>query len=256
MFIIEPDSSKPEPWKYDDERALLLSDWYHQIPHEIIVGLLQEEFRWSGPPQSILFNGKGCFNCSKADVPEGTAFPYYKPRSTTYCRSKQCPGLETVEVEKGKTYRLRLGNIAELSFMSVAIENHNMTVVETDGHPTTPKTVQSLDINTGQRYSVLITTDQPVGLYWISVMTRHRPALVTGQAILRYKSSNGSEPSTHVSDVMASQPAWDNITFSFNQQNSLKGTISAPGHDKVCICFSLTIKLGLAVLSPFFYENV
>ena len=235
MLIIEEDSNKPEPWKYDDERSLLLSDWYHQIQHEIVVGLLQDELRWAGEPQSILLNGRGYFNCSKADVPVGTAFPYYKPGSTVYCDNNQCPELEIVEVEKGKTYRLRLGNIADLSFMNIEIENHTMTVVEADGHPITPKTVQSLDINSGQRYSVLITTDQPVGSYWVSVMTRHRSGVVTGQAILRYKGSNGSEPSTHVSDVMASQPAWDNSSFSFNQQNSFKGTTSAPGHEKVCI---------------------
>ena len=225
VLIIEPDSNQPEPWKYDDERSLLLSDWFHQTPHEIVIGRLQEDVRWPSLPKSILFNGKGYFNCSKADV-------------TVHCNSNQCPGLEIVEVEKGKTYQLRLGNIAEFAFMNIAIENHNMTVVEADGHPTTRKTVQSLDINTGQRYSVLITTDQPVGSYWISVMTRHRSGVVTGQAILRYKGSNKSEPSTNVSDVMALQPAWDNSTFSFNQQNSLKGTTSAPGHDKVCICLT------------------
>lgn len=228
MLIIEQDASHHEPWTYDDERTLLLSDWYHQIQHEIVLGLLQEAFRWSGRPQSVLLNGKGYFNCTKEKVPVGSAFPYYKSSSTVYCAKNQCPEMEVVEVEKDKIYRLRLGSIAELSFMNIAIENHTMTIVEADGNPITPKNVESLDINSGQRYSVLITTNQQVGSYWISVVTRHRKNVVSGQAILKYKGFAESKPSTSVNDVIALQPAWDDSSFSFNQQSSMKGVTSAP----------------------------
>ena len=233
MLIIDPVVGKSEEWSYDGEHILLLSDWYHAIQHEVVIGLLQESFRWSGDPQSVLINGKGYYNCTEKGVPVGNAYPYYKPGSTTYCTEGQCPPFETIEVSPNKKYRLRLGNTAELSFMNIVIQGHNMTVVEADGHPMEPMVVTSLDINSGQRYSVLITTDKPVGLYWINVKTRHRDGVVNGQAILKYTGTNGSTPYYPAINVSDSQPSWDDSTFSFEQQNSLRGKTSAPDDSKV-----------------------
>ena len=186
-----------------------------------------------GDPESVLLNGKGYFNCSDKGVAEGTPYPYWKPGRTVYCHMSKCPGLEVIEVEKGKTYRLRLGNIAELSFMNIAIENHSLTVVEADGQPVEPMNITSLDINSGQRYSALFTADQAVDTYWISVMTRHRKGVVTGQAILKYKGANKDKPDTAVDVVKATQPAWDNSNASYAQQSKFRGKDSAPPNDKV-----------------------
>ena len=138
-----------------------------------------------------------------------------------------------LEVEKGKTYRLRLGNIAELSFMNIAVQGHNLTVVEADGQLAEPMAVQSLDINSGQRYSVLFTANQEVGVYWINVMTRHRSGVVTGQAILKYQGTTGEKPNVTVDVVRATQPTWDDVNASFAQQDALRGKTSAPENDKV-----------------------
>ena len=194
---------------------------------------LQFFFVVLGDPQSIILNGKGFFNCSDKGVSEGTPFPYWKPGGTVYCHQSKCPGHEILEVEKGKTYRLRLINTAELSFMNFAIENHSLTVVEADGLPVQGMNVTSLDINSGQRYSVLFTADQAVDAYWISVMTRHRKNVVTGQAILKYKGANKDKPDTDVDVVKATQPTWDNSSASYAQQSQLRGKDSAPPNDKV-----------------------
>ena len=186
-----------------------------------------------GDPQSIILNGKGFFNCSDNGVSEGTPFPYWKPGRTVYCHQSKCPRHEILEVEKGKTYRLRLINTAELSFMNFAIENHSLTVVEADGLPVQGMNVTSLDINSGQRYSVLFTADQAVDAYWVSVMTRHRKNVVTGRAILKYKGASKDEPDTDVDVVKATQPTWDNSSASHAQQSQLRGKDSAPPNDKV-----------------------
>ena len=232
MLIIHPlGSKKLQP--YDEERSLLLSDWYHGSHLELAVGLLEENFRWAGNPESILINGRGYYNCTKNAVPMDANYPYFKPKSTKYCTIPQCPGLEVVEVPKDKIIRLRIGSVTELSFMNVAIEGHNLTVIEADGKPMVPIEVQSLDINSGQRYSVLINTSQPVASYWISIMTRHRSKVVTGQAILRYSGSNSSTPSNGYETVLARQPKWDDSAFTFAQQISMKGVTDAPPSNKV-----------------------
>eukprot|EP00794_Sanderia_malayensis_P006294 gene6294-7016_t len=226
MVIIDPTVGKP--FTYDKEHSLLLSDWYHASHSEIAVGLLEANFRWSGDPQSILFNGKGFYNCSKHGVPKGTKYPYYKTSSSAYCADSQCPGYETIVVEKNKVNLIRIGNIAELSFMNIAIQGHNMTVVEADGVKIKPFVVSSLDINSGQRYAVLITADQPASSYWINVNTRHRSGVVTGQALLNYSTSSASQPQGDVETVMAFQPKWDDNAFTFAQQKSIKGLTVAP----------------------------
>ena len=117
--------------------------------------------------------------------------------------------------------------------MNVAVENHNLTVVEADGQPVQPLNVTSLDINSGQRYSVLFTADQPVGAYWISVTTRHRAGVVSGQAILKYKAASQDKPDTEVAVVQFTQPTWDDNNASYAQQSELRGKSSAPENGDV-----------------------
>lgn len=231
MLIIDPLAGKS--FAYDDERSMLLSDWYHASHVDLATGLLEEKFRWAGDPQSILINGKGYYNCSKNGVPMNANYPYFKPGSTIYCSDSQCPGLEVINVPVGKTIRLRLGNIAELSFLNIAIQGHNMTIVEADGQHVAPIEVQSLDINSGQRYSVLINTTMPVDSYWISIRTRHRRRIVTGQAILKYTGASSNIPAIDYQTVFASQPKWGDIGFTFKQQSSIKGLTDAPANDKI-----------------------
>ena len=232
MLIINPSTLERSPY-YDEERSLLLSDWYHGSHLELSAGLLEEKFRWAGDPQSVLVNGKGYYNCTKNSVPMNTNYPYFKPSNTKYCTTSQCPGLEVINVPQGKTIRMRIGSVAELSFMNLAIEGHNMTVIEADGKPVIPFQVQSLDVNSGQRYSVLINTTQANDSYWISVKTRHRKGVVTGQATLKYFGSGSSIPSSNYQAVLATQPKWDDSEFTRTQQVSMKGKTEAPGNNKV-----------------------
>ncbi len=226
MFIIDPAVGKQ--FDYAKEHSLLLSDWYHGSHTDLAVGLLEEKFRWSGDPQSILINGKGFYNCTKNGVPQQAQYPYFMQGGTIYCADSFCPGYEIIEVENGTVNLIRIGNIAELSFMNIAIQDHNMTVVEADGHKIKPLNVRSLDINSGQRYAVLITANQPVSTYWINVKTRHRSGVVTGQAVLKYKTSSLKKPPSAVEAVMTYQPKWDDSAFSFAQQNSMEGLTSPP----------------------------
>ncbi|XP_065067142.1 uncharacterized protein LOC135692771 isoform X2 [Rhopilema esculentum] len=226
MFIINPSSGTS--LNYDEEQSLLLSDWYHGSHLEIATGLLEEKFRWAGDPQSVLINGKGYYNCTANSVPVNTNYPYFKPSSTVYCADALCPGNEVVEVSPNKVVRLRLGNVAELSFLNIAIQGHNMTVIEADGQPVSPIEVENLDINSGQRYSVLINTTQAVDAYWISVRSRHRSGIVTGYAVLKYSGSSSSVPSVDRETVSSKQPRWDDSAFSAKQQKSMKGTKQAP----------------------------
>ncbi|GKV01174.1 hypothetical protein SLEP1_g13751 [Rubroshorea leprosula] len=85
-LIVEVAEGEKEPFHYDGEFNLLLSDWWHQSVHEQEVGLSSKPFRWIGEPQSLLINGRGQYNCS-------LAAKYSNSSSVTECKlrgNEQC----------------------------------------------------------------------------------------------------------------------------------------------------------------------
>ena len=75
----------------------------------------------------------------------------------------------TLQVLPGKTYLLRIINAALNMEQFFAIANHNLTIVEADGAYTKPLAVTQVMLGPGQTINVLVTTDQPIGMYSMSV---------------------------------------------------------------------------------------
>ena len=80
-----------------------------------------------------------------------------------------------------------------------------MTVIEADGVNTLPCVVNNITIFAAQRYSFILTADQPVGNYWIRA--EPRPGLDGGiagfdgginSAILRYRGAPPVDPKTSI----------------------------------------------------------
>lgn len=58
-LIVEVAEGENEPFHYDGEMNLLLSDWWHESVHHQEVGLSSNPMRWIGEPQvSISFSLK------------------------------------------------------------------------------------------------------------------------------------------------------------------------------------------------------
>lgn len=74
--------------------------------------------------------------------------------------------LAVVDVKPKLRYRFRLVNIACVAGFNVSIDNHRMTVIETDGTEALPtQTVDIVTVWTGQRVSVIVEANQPIGNY-------------------------------------------------------------------------------------------
>ena len=73
--------------------------------------------------------------------------------------------LAKINVEHGQRYRFRLISLACEPNFTFSIDGHNMTIIEADGVETNPLTVDSFMIFPGQRYSFVLTADQPVDNY-------------------------------------------------------------------------------------------
>jgi len=96
----------------------------------------------------------------------------------------------------GKTYRIRVHNVGISTSLNFRIQNHNLLLVETEGHYTTQSNFTNFDIHAGQSYSFLLSTDQNASTdYYIVASARFvNESLwqkVTGVAILHYSNSKG-----------------------------------------------------------------
>ncbi|KAL2531498.1 Cupredoxin superfamily protein [Abeliophyllum distichum] len=199
-----------EPFSYDYDRSIILSDWYHTSTYEQAAGLSSIPFVWVGEPHSILIQGKGRFNCSTPGIEAGLCNAT-NPECTPYA----------LTVIPRKTYRLRIGSLTSLSALSFEIEGHNMTVVEADGHYVEPFVVQNLFIYSGETYSVLIKADQdPSRNYWASAKVVSRNSNTpNGLAIFNYYPNH---PRRNPPTVPPPGPRWNDTEPRFAQSIAIK----------------------------------
>ncbi|KAG2238661.1 hypothetical protein Bca52824_092055 [Brassica carinata] len=230
MIRVSPPSTEPEPFTYDYDRSLLLTDWYHKGMSEKATGLASIPFKWVGEPQSLMIQGRGRFNCTN--------------NLTTPQRS------EAEVCNASNTYRLRIGSLTSLSALSFQIEGHNLTVVEADGHYVEPFTVRNLFIYSGETYSVLLKADQnPSRNYWITTSIVSRQEKTSpATAVLNYHNNHPRQrPQTLASSNF--RPKWNDTRHRLAQSLAIKaqkGYVQAPpeNFDKVIVLLNTQNKVN------------
>ncbi|XP_073128499.1 monocopper oxidase-like protein SKU5 [Henckelia pumila] len=182
--------------KPEAEFDLLVGDWYQQSFKDVRNSVANQMPNW------ILMNGKR---------------PFFGPLTTSY---------ESFNVSKGKTYRFRISNIGNAWSVNFRIQNHTMTLVETEGSYTVQTVLDSLDVHVGQSYSVLVTADQNDADYYIVASPKwvgnssESPLAAVG--ILHY------ENSTITADgPLPVGPDPNDIHFSIDQARSIRWNLTA-----------------------------
>lgn len=209
-LVVYEHPRRPFPYKYDGEISIILNDWWHQSIDQQAAGLDHLPFIFVGEPQSLLFDGRGKYDCSR--------IPTIDPPNTVdelscNASSPQC-ARATYTVEQGKTYRVRVSSVASLSMLNLVFENHSMEVVQADSNLLKPFTVDQLDIFSGQTVEFLLKADQPAGNYWVSTSVRGRlPKTPQGLAVLSYA---GVTPGDPISTPPLS-PIWNDTASSLEQ---------------------------------------
>ncbi|XAR60286.1 L-ascorbate oxidase [Bertholletia excelsa] len=220
-LIVDVAEGEKEPFHYDGEFNLLLSDWWHKSVHEQELGLSSKPFRWIGEPQSLLINGRGQYNCSLA--------ARFSNSSGSQCMFKGSEQYapDVLRVQPNKTYRLRVASTTALASLNLQIGNHKMVLVEADGNYLQPVVVEDMDIYSGESYSVLFTTDQdPSRNYWVSVSVRGRaPQTPQGLTILNYLPNT---PSNLPPSPPPVAPFWNNYTHSKIFSNKILSLMGSP----------------------------
>ncbi|TYG40674.1 hypothetical protein ES288_D12G112000v1 [Gossypium darwinii] len=121
-----------EPFNYDADHGIILSDWYHHLAYDQSTALSSIPFQWIGEPQSLLINGKGNYNCSGLT-----------------------PGI---------------CNSTNPQCSPSTLTDHEMTIIEADRQYVEPFVTKNLFIYSGETYSVLVIANQdPSKNYWTTI---------------------------------------------------------------------------------------
>jgi iron transport multicopper oxidase len=168
LVIYDPDDPLAHMYDVDNENTVItLSDWYHTPSIQLgnILGAVTAN--------STLINGRGRY-------PGGPETP-----------------LTVINVKQGLRYRLRVVGLSCDPSFNFTIDGHRMTIIEVDGTETDPVDVDSIPVLAGQRYSVIITANKPVGNYWIRSLNNQANQTFEGgqsSAILRYDGAPVQDP--------------------------------------------------------------
>ncbi|XP_011300921.1 laccase-1 [Fopius arisanus] len=164
---------------YDEDgfdNVIYINDWFHTNPIDHWPGT---DVRNIGQiPDNFLINGRGqWFN-------------------STSNRLTDTP-LAVINVEPNRRYRFRMINsLSWTCSIQMTIQDHNMTIIATDGEAIEPKVVQTINSFSAERYDFVLTTDQKITSYWIQVRGLQSCAdtKVAQYAILRYSGAQLKEP--------------------------------------------------------------
>ncbi|KAJ3809164.1 Cu-oxidase-domain-containing protein [Lentinula aff. lateritia] len=181
LVVYDPEDPLKDLYDVDDESTIWqVGDWWHNTTLPLLAGYVATGI--VPVSDSGTFNGVGRFN-------GGPEVPFF-----------------VVNVVQGTRYRFRIINTSARNVFTMSIDSHNMTIIETDGTPTSPMTVNSIDMLAGQRHSVVVEANQPVANYWINAPyvggdpTRNLNQNATlSRAILRYQGAAEEDPSSPMS---------------------------------------------------------
>ncbi|RCI12924.1 hypothetical protein L249_0585 [Ophiocordyceps polyrhachis-furcata BCC 54312] len=167
------------PYAYDEERLIFLQEFWPDTDDEVLRGLTATPRHWPGEPLGWFVNGK------------------------TARRGGSGGELGLIEIEPGKTYRLRFVAATALSMALLGFEHHRwLYVIQADGGYTKQHGVNWMQLGSGQRYDVLLhakTCEELRRLggkmdFYMQLESRERVWVVTSYAMLRYRDTCGFAP--------------------------------------------------------------
>ncbi|CAH9121631.1 unnamed protein product [Cuscuta epithymum] len=193
----------------DGDIVIFIGDWFTRDHKALRADL--DNGKELGMPDGVLINGKGPYRYNSSLVPDGINY-------------------ETINVDPGKTYRVRVHNVGVSTCLNFRIQSHNLLLAETEGTYTSQQNFTSIDIHVGQSYTFLVATDQNASSdYYIVASPRFVNQSiwekVTGVAVLHYSNSMGKangplpDPPNDMYDT----------SYALNQAMSIRQNVSASG---------------------------
>jgi CopA family copper-resistance protein len=162
------DAREPEPFKYDREHVVMLTDWTDESPERVFgklkkqsdyynfrqrtVGDFVKDLRTRGFKETLADRKMwGEMRMNPTDLADVSGYTY------TYLLNGVAPaGNWTGLFKSGERVRLRFINGSAMSYFDVRIPGLKMTVVAADGQHVHPVTVDEFRIATAETYDVIV----------------------------------------------------------------------------------------------------
>jgi CopA family copper-resistance protein len=193
-LIIEP--REPEPFRYDREHVVMLTDWTDESPERVFAKLKKQSdyynfhqrtagdfFRDVGRQglKTALADRKawGRMRMNPTDLADVSGYTY------TYLMNGTAPaGNWTGLFTPGERVRLRFINGSAMSYFDVRIPGVKLTVVAADGQYVHPVTVDELRIATAETFDVVV---EPAGqdAFTIFAQSNDRTGFAAGTLAVR-----------------------------------------------------------------------
>ncbi|KAH0696435.1 hypothetical protein KY290_013797 [Solanum tuberosum] len=224
-IVILPSQGTPFPFPQPDrEEVIVLGEWWNADVEQV-----ENQGNALGIPP----------NMSDAHTINGKPGPLF-PCSEKYTFA--------MEVEKGKTYLLRIVNAALNDELFFTVANHTLTVVEIDAVYTKPFSTETILIAPGQTTNVLVRANQIPGRYFMAARPfMDAPVPVdnkTATAIFQYKGI----PET-VIPKLPNLPAPNDTEFALSYDKKLRSLNSPkyPANVPLKVDRNLFYTIGLGI---------
>ncbi|NVK21750.1 MAG: copper resistance system multicopper oxidase [Kangiellaceae bacterium] len=187
-IIIHP--KEPEPFEYDCDFVVMLSDWSDENPHDIYAKLKKMSHYYNFRERTLKdlwrdIQEKGLsgtaadremwnqMRMSETDIADVTGYTY------TYLMNGNTPDLGWLgQFKRGDKVRLRFINAAAMTIFDVRIPGLKMTVVATDGQLIQPVAIDEFRIGVAETYDVIVEPDDKA--YTIFAQTIDRSGYARG----------------------------------------------------------------------------
>lgn len=190
------DSKEPEPFKYDRDYVVMLTDWTDEAPSRVMAKLKKQSGYYNHHKRTVGdfindVSDKGWaatiadrkmwaeMNMSPTDLGDVSADTY------TYLMNGQAPNSNWTGIFKpGEKLRLRFINGSAMSYFDVRIPGLKMTVVAADGQYVKPVSVDEFRIAVAETYDVIVepVTEEP---YTIFAQSMDRTGYARGTLAVR-----------------------------------------------------------------------
>ncbi|MBI2715350.1 MAG: copper resistance system multicopper oxidase [Rhizobiales bacterium] len=165
-LIIDP--IRPEPFRYDRDHVVMLSDWSFEQPEQILARLKKQAGYYNYQKRTVgeFFrdagrDGVGTALAERMEwgqmLMDPTDFADVTGASFTFLMNGLAPAANwTGLFRPGEAVRLRFIDAGAMTIFDVRIPDLKMTVVQVDGQNVRPVEVEELRIGPGQTYDVIV----------------------------------------------------------------------------------------------------
>ncbi len=165
-LIIDP--IRPEPFRFDRDHVVMLSDWSFEQPEQILANLKKQAGYYNYQKRTVgeFFrdarrDGVGAAIGDRMQwgqmLMDPTDFADVTRATYTYLMNGQTPTANwTGLFRPGEAVRLRFIDAGAMTIFDVRIPDLKMTVVQVDGQNVQPVNVDELRIGPGQTYDVVV----------------------------------------------------------------------------------------------------